>query len=110
MKNTKAIPVEKYMKAGASFRLMKVIIMELHVKMSQYFSAADRRQFDKAMKAINEICSDLDDRMFKDHPELSSDYLDVFYGSLDHEPRNPVDAKVIEMAWEALDELLRKAD
>ena len=110
MKNRKAIPVEQYMKAGAMFRLTKELLMKLYAEKSPFFSAADRRRFDKALKAVNEVCSAADGRMFKEHPELSNDYLDVFYGDLDHEPRNTVDAGVIEMAREALDELFRKAD
>lgn len=43
--------------------------------------------------------------MFRDYPQLSNEYIDVFYGNVESEPRNDVDKKVIEMAREAADGL-----
>ena len=45
--------------------------------------------------------------MFRDHPDLTDEYLDVFYGSTEMEPRNDVDRKVIAMAREAADGLFK---
>jgi hypothetical protein len=45
--------------------------------------------------------------MFHDHPEVSNDYLNVFYGDLKHEPRTPVDAEVMAKAKEAADVLFK---
>ena len=36
--------------------------------------------------------------MFHDHPQLSNEYLDVFYGNTDSTPRNRVDEKVLGIA------------
>ncbi len=48
-----------------------------------------------------------EDNMFRDHPDLTDEYLDVFYGSTEMEPRNDVDRKVIAMAREAADGLFK---
>ncbi len=60
------------------------------------------------MRKIDEICAKADDNMFRDHPDLSNDYLDVFYGGLGSEPRNSVDRKVIGLAEETVRELFGK--
>ena len=46
--------------------------------------------------------------MFKDYPDLSKDYIDVFYGDVANEPRNEVDKKIIEMAKEVSDGLFTR--
>jgi len=45
--------------------------------------------------------------MFHDHPEISNEYLDVFYGNFNGKPRNAVDAEVMEKAKEKADEFFK---
>ena len=103
--------LESYLKAGAEMRLYKAIITRLAIDISTVISAADQdRLLDTASK-VARICSRAEDKMFADYPELSGEYLDVFYGPLNDSPRNDVDRQVVEMAREAADGLFeRKTD
>ena len=53
------------------------------------------------------MCSRADDNMFHDHPEISNEYMDVFYGAVSGKPRNAVDAEVIARAKETADGLFK---
>lgn len=97
--------MERYMRSGAMMRLYKTLGVRLLVEISAVLSAADQEKMHRAMSRIDEVCSRAEDNMFLDHPELSNQYLDVFYGSTDTEPRNDVDRRLLEIAREAADEL-----
>lgn len=95
--------IDTYMKAGAKMRLFKTLGTKLYVDISRVISASDRQKLARALDIVNEVCSTAEDNMFRDHPGLSTEYIDVFYGSTGIEPRNGVDRKVLEMAREAAD-------
>lgn len=99
--------METYMKAGAEMRLYKTLGTRLAVDISGVLSAADQDKLLRALGKIDEVCSRAEDNMFHDHPELSNEYIDVFYGSTDNEPRNGVDEKILGMAKEAADGLFK---
>lgn len=107
MLNKKDRTLERYMKAGAEMRLYKELGTKLAVDISTVLSAADTDKLLKAMSRIDEVCSAAEDNMFKDHPRVSNEYLDVFYGVTYEKPRNEVDRKVIAMAREAADGLFK---
>lgn len=88
-------------------RLYKTLGTRLAVDISRVLSAADQDKLIRALGKIDEICSRVEDNMFHDHPQLSNQYLDVFYGSTDGRPRNEVDEKIIDMAKEAADGLFK---
>ena len=95
------------MKAGAEMRLYKALGTKLAVDISLLIPAADTDKLLRARRKIDEVCSAAEDNMFKDHPRVSIEYLDVFYGVTYEKPRNEVDRKVIEMAREAADGLFK---
>ena len=97
--------VDTYMKVGAKMRLFKTLGTKMTVEISRVLSASDTKKLMRALDKVDEICSRAEDNMFRDHPDLSDEYLDVFYGSTEMEPRNDVDRKVIELARETADEL-----
>lgn len=97
--------LEIYMKAGAKMRLYKTLGAKLFTDISKVLSRQDQEILLKAMGRIDRICSRADDNMFRDHPHLSGEYIDVFYGSTDAGPHNDVDKRVIEMAKEVADGL-----
>lgn len=105
MLNRNERTVERYMEAGAEMRLYKSLGTRLAVDISCVLSAADQDKLIRALGKIDEICSKAEDNMFHDHPELSNEYLDVFYGNTDSTPRNGVDEKILGMAREVADEL-----
>ena len=100
--------VDTYMKVGAKMRLFKMLGTRTAVEISQVLSATDTQKLMRALDKVDEICSKAEDNMFRDHPDLSDEYLDVFYGSTEMEPRNDVDRKVIAMAREAADGLFKR--
>ena len=103
MKRNKNRTLEAYMKAGAEMRLFKALGTKLAVDISLLIPTADTDKLLRAMRKIDEVCSNAEDSMFRDHPHISNEYLDVFYGSMNEKPRNEVDRKVIGMARETAD-------
>ena len=97
--------MERYMKAGAEMRLFKSLGAKMIVDISYVLSAADQDKLMRAMHKVSEVCSRAEDNMFRDYPQLSNQYIDVFYGNVESRPRNDVDRKIIGMAREAADEL-----
>lgn len=97
--------MEMYMKAGAEMRLYKTLGTKLAVDISKVLTAQEQDKILRAQSKIEEICSKAEDNMFRDFPDISNEYVDVFYGSTNSEPRNEVDRKVLKMAREAADEL-----
>ena len=97
--------IDTYMKAGAEMRLFKTLGTRMASDISRVISASDRRKLARALGTVDEICSRAEDNMFRDYPELSAEYIDVFYGCTGNEPRNSVDRKVLGMAREAADGL-----
>ena len=80
--------VDTYMKVGAKMRLFKMLGTRTAVEISQVLSATDTQKLMRALDKVDEICSKAEDNMFRDHPDLTDEYLDVFYGSTEMEPRN----------------------
>lgn len=89
-------------------RLFKTLGTKLAVDISYVLTAADQNKLMRALKIIDDVCSTSEDNMFHDYPHLPNEYTDVFYGSTDSEPRNDVDAKVLELAKETADELFER--
>lgn len=100
--------VEKYMKAGAMMRLYKNLGTRLYVEISGVLSAAEQDKMRRALNKIDEVCSKAEDNMFRDHPRLSDQYIDVFYGNVGDDPRNEVDRKVLGLAREVADGLFKR--
>jgi len=94
---------ETYMDAGAAMRLLKAAGSKVADEVGKVLSAKDNDKLLKALRVIDEVCSKAEDSMFSDHPELTDDALDVFYGTLDIESRNETDAHVKAKAKEMAD-------
>ena len=97
--------VGRYMKAGAEMRLFRTLGEKLLTDASLILSAEDQDRLTRAIRKIDAVCSRAEDNMFRDHPRLSGQYIDVFYGATDTEPRNEVDREILLMAREVVDEL-----
>ena len=102
-KNKRTINV--YLQAGASARLYKEAGSKFVKDISKVLPSADTDRLLKLLNRIDAICSKAEDNMFRDHPDLSDEYLDTFYGDLRTEPRNDTDKKVIDLARETAQEL-----
>lgn len=107
MLNKNCRNIELYKKAGAEMRLYKTLAGKVLTDISKVLSAADQDMLMNSMKKIDTVCSRAEDNMFRDHSELPSIYIDVFYGSTNAEPQNEVDAEIIELAKEVADELFQ---
>jgi len=97
--------MDKYMRAGAMMRLYKTLGSKLAIEISKVQSAQDQDMLRRSMERVSAVCSKAEDNMFSDHPDLSSEYINVFYGSTNGKPVNQVDKEVIGLAREIADEL-----
>ncbi|SFP37359.1 hypothetical protein SAMN02910344_01221 [Ruminobacter amylophilus] len=102
--------IEDFMRCGAKMRVLKSLFVGTMVDAYPLLSPNDRAKMRSMEGKLREICSRLEGCMFRNVPGLSDDYLDVFYGAPDISNRSPVDAKVVEMAKEMVDEMFGKAD
>ena len=95
-KNKKTL--EQYKDMGAKFRVFKTMACQLSVEASQFLQASQWAKLQKAVDPIGAFASPLATKMFRDYPELTDQYIDVFYGATDNETRNEVDADVVVRA------------
>lgn len=107
MQSRKDRTVEKYMRAGAAIRLFKSASSEVIATLSEVMPKQDYRKIMLTMDRVNQVCSDTEDRMFLEHPDLSNEYIDVFYGDVRNDTRNEVDWKVVQMAHELSESLFK---
>lgn len=98
MDNKKKRTLEDYRYVGAQMRIFKLLVASLSESAHGIASAADNKKLKRAVDDINEVCFNLDEKMFKDFPDLGDDYLKVFYGELSDVPSNTVDAEQIALA------------
>jgi len=108
MLSKKERTMERYKKAGAEMRLLKTLGGNTAVDLSLVLSAADTDKFLKALRMIEEVSVRAEDNMFRDHPELPDEYVDVFFGDTDKKPRNSVDEMMIDMAIETASEYAKR--
>lgn len=108
MRSKQARTIERYMKAGAEMRLFKSLGARLITDLGSILLTTDQDKLIRAFRKIQEVCSNAEDNMFKDYPNLSNDYIDVFYGDVGNEPRNEVDKQIISKAKEVSDGLFER--
>lgn len=97
MKKNKII-LEQYKDMGAKFRVFKTMACQLSVEASQFLQASQWEKLQKAVDTIGAFASPIEDKMFRDYPELTDAYVAVFYGATNNETRNEVDADVVDRA------------
>lgn len=100
--------IDLYKEAGAEMRLFRILGDILAIHISRVLSASDSDKFMRALQRIDEVRSRAEDNMFHDHPDLSNEYLDVFYGNFSEKPRNTVDEEIRALAKEKTDELFKR--
>ena len=97
--------LEQYKDMGAKFRVFKTMACQLSVEASQFLTTAQWQKLQKAVDTIGAYASPIEDKMFRDYPELTDEYVDVFYGATDNETRNEVDTDVVDRAKKFCDSL-----
>ena len=97
MKKNKII-LDQYKDMGAKFRVFKTMACQLSVEASQFLQASQWEKLQKAVDTIGAFASPIEDKMFRDYPELTDAYVAVFYGATNNETRNEVDADVVDRA------------
>lgn len=100
--------LEMYKRAGAEMRLLKALEGRIWTGFGNLVSAQDQDKLLRAFRAIDAVCSNAEDNMFRDYPELGSEYTDVFYGATSAEPRNSLDEEILAKAKETADGLFRE--
>jgi len=99
--------LEVYKTAGAKMRLFKTLAAKLLTDVSCVLPTTDQDKLMRAMDKISEVCSHAENYMFNDLPELPAEYVDVFYGAVNLDPRNELDAEMIQRARQAAHDLFR---
>lgn len=89
-------------------RLLKSLSARLITDTGSILLKTEQDKLMRAMDKVHQLCSVAEENMFKDYPDLSNHYIDVFYGDVSDEPRNEVDKKIIEMAKEVSDGLFTR--
>ena len=97
--------MEVYVEAGAYARLLSDIGTKAAVAMSKVLPAKETDKLVRLLSRIDEIKCKADDQLFSDFPKIGHEGTDVFYGTLSSEPRNDLDAEVIEAAREKAENL-----
>ncbi|MBO5342267.1 MAG: hypothetical protein J6A73_06260 [Lachnospiraceae bacterium] len=90
--------LEQYKELGAMFRTYKTMAVKLSVNASNFLTKAKWQKLQKAVDTVGSFASELEDKMFEEHPELTDEYVDVFYGATTNEPRNELDAEMVTRA------------
>lgn len=90
--------VEEYKHIGARFRALKMLASQTSVEAAKFIPKHEWRKLQNAIDTIGTYSSMIEDRMFRDYPELPDTYNSVFYGGLYGEPRNDVDAEIMKEA------------
>lgn len=108
MNRVKERSTENFLRAGAMLRLLKHILAHTVTEAQYVITTKERDKLYAAERAIDKVCSDTEDIMFKcrfkldDFPE---DPEHVFYGALGYKPRSSTDREVIERIWKYLEGL-----
>lgn len=108
MNRVKERSTENFLRAGAMLQLLKHVLSHTMTE-AQY--VITRKEMDKlyaAQRAIDKVCSDTEDIMFKSRfkiDDFPEDPEHVFYGSFSRGPRSDTDREVLRLIREYLDHL-----
>jgi hypothetical protein len=104
--------MELYKQVGAEARLLKALLTTFAVDSSKITYAKDSDRLSKNIREIEEMISGMEDQMFRDHPSLSNEYINVFYGTVSEEkqPLNSVDKEIRIIAEKTAKKLFDKAE
>ena len=105
MKGKSERTIDVYKKCGAEMRLLKTLAMRTLIDTSAILGAVERDRFSRCLDDLSLICCKAEERMFRDHPELPDEYIDIFYGTTEGEPRHELDKEILDMARAAAQEL-----
>ena len=109
MLDKKHATMEAYKRAGAEIRLMKQLGAKLFSDASRILDISERNRLERAWDIIGDLSDRAEKHMFKHHPELDENHIDVFYGCLNAEPKNVIDAEMIERAKGVARELFKQS-
>ncbi len=94
-----------YKHTGAKMRLCKDVAVRTACAMGGVLTANELAKATRALSLLTEVCSDAEDRMFRDHPHLGDEYVNVFYGTLSGPSASALDEEIREMAKDFADGL-----
>lgn len=106
------LTADDYIQAGAWTRLLKTIFSEYITAVCPVHSSLkDTDKLIAMERKLDVIISSDESTMYRNHPEFSADFKDIFYGDIRIDcPRNPIDAQVQHEAFEILRELIKAYD
>lgn len=103
--------MDRYVRAGASMRLLKETLNNAMLEASPVLSAKDTDMLYRYGIRIGMLCSRAEDNMLKDYPDMGREFSDVFFGAVNDTPSTDMDKDVMAKAKEMADGLFeRKTD
>lgn len=99
--------IDDYKKAGAKMRLFKYLGVMLYSDLIKIMNKSDLKIFSQVQDRTEAVCSRAEDNMFDDFPDISDDYLNVFYGHIDSSLRDEIDEEINKLAKKVYDETFK---
>ena len=102
----KSLTVEEYQRLGSKILLLLLVAQDVSndIPLKSIYD----KDFKLVKKKLESLRWDMEDKMFKDYPDLSDDYLKAFSGSFYRGKDTDVDKEKVMYAIEYLEELKHK--
>lgn len=110
MLNKKDRTMEKYVKAGASIRLLNDVYCNALVEVSKILPAKDMRLLEAFQTKLWIATSRCEEQMYSDYPDLGHEGTAVFYGDLGFKRHTKIDDQVLAEAKEQVKEMFQRVD
>lgn len=97
--------LNEYKRAGAMMRLLRDMATVARDNTEYMGSDSLVISYTVIEAEIENICAELEDRMYGNFPALPREYISVFYGTLNRRAIHRVDEEIIQTAKEVSDEI-----
>lgn len=110
MDSKKKRTLDVYKKVGAEMQLLRALLSKLWIDSYAVLLSTDNDKLARVQPILDELCSKAEDKMFADFPELTNEYIHVFYGRTDMQDHpDDLDREMIALAREVADSLFCSA-
>ena len=99
--------LEDYMALGADIRLLRALLIKM--VSNKMLLLSESSTLSRCLDMIDNFKGDQENKMLDAYPDLSNDYLRIFYGPVNREPEDEnVDKVVIELAKKTAEDLFKR--
>jgi len=100
--------IDEYKQIGAELRLFKEIETRVSCDLGRVLNASDMKKLLRTRRLYDEVCSNAENNMYADHPELGGESTSVFYGALSGEPISKTDEEIRILAKKAAGDIFAR--